>query len=354
MSYTSQDFVNCEDLQDRITDHFLCDRQKTLAVPEASLVQFAFSPLNTNNTLQNQVASGDGKLKTVNLIYTPRIPAGAVDTTITPDVCVAEIKQGQRVESYTLDENEGVQIPRVISTEDLIRFCRQNERYVEETIMQMMDACILKMDKVIATDIISLAGKFGFGDTDITNDVKSVKTRKTGSSDLNMNFIEEISFSAENSAYCGAPLVFGYNEAYKAFKALQASNCCADNGTNLALLNDIAGTFFIPNRNITAAFGSANNFITVDAGAFQVLKYNRYLGANGGIDMINEGTSKRTVVVHPAYGIPFDLKMDYSCGKWHIFVSLAFKTVGMPDDMYHVGDIYEGVTGINKFVIANS
>jgi hypothetical protein len=354
MSYTLNTFVNCEDLQDRINDHFLCDRQKTLAVPEASLVQFAFSPANTRNTLQNQVASGDGKLKTVNLVYTPRIPAGAVDTTITPDDCTATVKQGQRTEAYTLDENEGVQISRLISTEDLIRFCRSNALYVEETIMQMMDAAILKMDKIIAADAIALAGKFGYGDTDITDDVKTVKTRKTGSTDLNMNFIEEISFSAENAAYCGAPLVFGYNEAYKAFKALQASNCCADNGTNLALLNDIAGTFFIPNRNITAAFGSANNFLTIDAGAIQVLKYNRYLGPDGGIDMINEGTAKRTVVVHPAYGIPFDLKMDFSCGNWHIFVSLAFKTVGMPDDMYYTGDIYEGVTGINKFVIANS
>jgi hypothetical protein len=287
------------------------------------------------------------------LVYTPRIPDADVDTTIDAGTCTTDKKQGQRSETYQLDENEGVQIPRVIDTEDLIRFCQANSTYLEETLLSMMDACVRKMDKIIAADAIALSGNFGAGETGVTDGVKSIRTRKTGSSDLDYNFIEEIDFAAENAGYCGAPAIFGYSELYKAYKVLRASNCCADNGTNIAQLNDLTGSLFIPNRNITTAFGSSNNALMVDLGALQVLTYNRYI-EDGGVMTINDATTKRTVITHPTLGIPFDFKADYSCGKWHIFVSLAFKTVGMPDDLYFASDIYNGVVGVNKLVVANS
>ena len=355
MSYSISDFINCEDLQDRIEGKFTsCDYTQTLKPNETSLVQVLQSPLNTNGSLQQQVASGDGKLKTVNLIYTPRIPAESVGTSIDRGTCTAEIKQGQRVKAYTLDETEGVSISRVIDLDDLIRFCRSNPEYLTETLMQMMDAATRQMDRVIASDIIALAGKFGAGETGVVGDVKTVRTRKASSQDLSMNFIEEISFASENAGYCAPAIAFGWGELYKAWKALDASNCCADNGTNLALLNNLAGTSFVANRNVPLAYGNANNFYTIDAGAVQILKYNRFLAEDGGISKIDSETVKQTVILHPQTGLPFDLRMYFNCGKWSIFVELAFKTVGLPDDVYFAGDIYDGVTGVNQYVINNA
>lgn len=352
MSHITE-FVNCETLQSRLTDHFGCDYTKTLKTNETALVSLAFSPINTRGTLQQQISSS-GKLKDVKLVYTPRIAAADVSTSITPGTCTSTKEHGQLSKTYELDENVGVQEDRVVDTENLIRYCGDNQFYIEGMLLQMMEACIRKMDTVLAEDAISLAGGFGVDEDGVTDGVKSVSTRKASSTDLSSNFIEEIDFASENAGYCNAPLVLGFGEIYKAYKALRASNCCPDNGTNLALLNQLAGSMFIPSRSVATAFNDPDNFLTIDPGALQVLTYNRYMANDGGIMVVNEGTSKRTILIHPTLGIPFDYKADYSCGKWHFFVSLAFKTVGMPDDIYHEGDIYDGVTGINKYVVANS
>lgn len=356
MSYELTSFVNCETLQSELTNHFGCDRTRILKPNETSLVQFLFSPANTANTLQSQMDS-DGKLKDVKLRYMPRIPTGAVDTTITPKDCVSEIDRGQRSETYTLDENVGVQIESVIDTENLIRFCQSNPDYLNEVIAKMMDAAIRRMDYELALQVVALSGAFGQGESDVAAQTKTVRTRKTASgatqNDVSTDFVEEIDFAAENAGYCGAPAVFGFHEIYKAYKAIAASNCCSDAGINIAQLQAMTGSLFMPNRNIATVFNDSNKFITLDPGAVQPIYYNRYM-INDKVMTVNTETTKRTVIVDPRYGIPFDFKADYSCGVWSLFISLAFKAVGVPDDIYESEDIYSGVTGVNKFIVNNS
>lgn len=359
MSYVLTDFVNCETLQDEMNDHFGCDRTKMLKPNETSLVQFLFSPMNTAGTLQKQI-NDSGKLKDVKLVYTPRIPLGAVDTTIDPTDCVSTNDGGQRSQTYTLDENVGVQIDRRVNTEDLIRHCKNNTLYVQELVGQMADALIRRMDQILALQVITLAGGFGQGESLYSPQLKAVRTRKSASGatqyDVSTNFIEEISFAAENAGYCGNPVVMGFNEIYKAFKAIDASNCCSDAGINIAQLESLAGTTFIPNRNIATVFNdsaTSNKFITLDPGAAQVITYNRYL-TDDGVMTVDLGTSQTTVYVDPRYGIPFDFKVNYNCGVWSFFMSLAFKTVGVPTDIYEDEDIYDGVTGINKYIVQNT
>jgi hypothetical protein len=353
MSYVLTSFVNCETLQSQLNDHFLCDYTKTIKASETSLVSYLFSPLNTANTLQSQIG-GNGKVKDVKLVYTPRIPLGAVDTSITPADCSSTNDAGQRSATYTIDENVGVQIDRRIDTEDLIRLCQDNGSFVSNMVAQMMDAAVRRMDQLIAAQAIALAGDYGTNETNVTAGFKTIRTRLTSSSpSLSTNFISQIDFAAENAGYCNAPAVFGYHELYSAFKELNAANCCADSGTNIAQLNSLAGTMFMPNKNITTVFNNTNQAIMVDAGALQVLTYNRYL-VNDQVMTVNDATTQRTVIYHPTLGIPFDFKADYSCGVWSFFVSLAFKTVGVPDDIYEVEDIYSGVTGVNKLVVNNA
>lgn len=359
MSYVLTDFVNCETVQDELNEAFGCDRTKMLKPNETSLVQFLFSPMNTSGTLQKQM-NDSGKLKDVKLVYTPRIPLGAVTTTIDPTDCASTNDGGQRSTTYTLDENVGVQIDRRVNTEDLIRHCKANGQFVNELIQQMIDAAIRKMDQLLAAQVIALSGGFGQNEANVTSQLKTVRTRKTASGatmyDVSTNFIEEISFAAENAGYCGNPVVMGFNEIYKAFKAIDASNCCSDAGINIAQLESLAGTTFIPNRNISTVFNdssTSNKFITLDPGAAQVITYNRYLTEDG-VMTVDLGTSQTTVVVDPRYGIPFDLRVNYSCGVWSFFISLAFKTVGVPTDVYEDEDIYDGTTGINKYIISNT
>jgi len=355
MSYVLTSFVDCEVLQSELSNHFGCDYTKTEKPNETSLAAFLFSPANMTGTLQRQISGdGDGKLKDVKLVYTPRIPLGNVDTTITPSDCSSSQDFGQRSETYTLDENVGVQIDRKVNTENLIRLCKSNPLYVSEMIYNMMGAAIRRMDQILAGQVIALAGGFGADETDVAAQFKTVRTRKTsGGQDLSTDFIEEIDFASENAGYCNPAAVFGYQEIYKAYKALRASNCCSDAGINIAELQSLSGTMFMPNRNIASVFNDSNKFITIDPGAAQVITYNRYL-TDDGVMTVNDATTKRTVMMHPTLNIPFDFKADYSCGTWSFFISLAFKTVGVPTDIYEDEDVYNGVTGINKYVVNNA
>lgn len=354
MSYVLTSFVNCETLQAKLNDHFLCDRTKTIKPSETSLAGFLSSPVNTNGTLQEQISS-NGKLRDVKLVFTPRIPLGAVDTTITPTDCTSTNDAGQRFETYTLDENEGVQIDRRIATEDLIRLCEDDNAFVDNLVIQMMDAALRRYDQLLAEQAIALAGDFGTNETGVTNQFKSIRTRLTSTSPaLSTNFIAQIDFAGENAGYCNAPIVFGYHELYSAFKELNAANCCSDSGTNIAQLNALAGTMFMPNKNITTVFNDTNKALMLDAGAIQVITFNRYINKNNKVMVVNDGSTQMTTLFHPTFGIPFDFRANYDCGVWSFFLSLAFKAVGMPDDIYEVEDIYSGVTGVNKLVVDNS
>ena len=350
MSYIAS-LVACPDLQDRINGYFGCDKATMLKVNETGLVQFLNSPVNTNNVLSNTISPGSGKLRTLELTYTPRIKSDDIETTITRESCVATEPYGNRSASYTLDTTVGVQDSKKIRMADLVRICQDDQTYIESMLMAMMDAQIRKMDIIAAQQAVLLAGNFGVSEDDVTDDVKTVSTQRTGGG-LSDDFVSEIDFASDNAGYCMTPFILGYGEIYKAYKKLAAA-CCADNGLNVAALAQAVGLTgsFIPDRNIKTALGTAADFITVDPGALQLLTYNQFEGYG---NMMDTDIFTQKTIVHPQTGIKFDYQAKFDCGYWHFFISVAFKVVGVPTDLYYSGDIYDGVTGVNKYKIVNA
>lgn len=352
MSYAISAFISCPTLQDNLNGYFGCDRTKTLKMNETSLVQFLVSPVNTNGNLQNQIYPGNGKKRSVELIYKPRLSTSEVSDTIDYDNCTATQKWGMLSETYELDETDGVFISRVVDVSDLIAICQDNQDYVNEMIAAMMDAAIRKMDIRLATQVAALRGNFGLDESDVTDDVKSVSTTTQTTGIRDDNFISEIEFAASNAGYCAAPFVFGYHEISKAYIRMKGA-CCATNGMNLAALEAGTNISFIENRNIPTALGANTHFLTLDPGAVQLLQYVMYEGPKG-INVVDDDISKQTVLVHPILGIKFDFRMTRVCNKLHFFISTAFKAVGVPDNVYVADDNFSGVTGVNEYVIDNS
>jgi hypothetical protein len=354
MSYALSTFVNCPTLQEGLDNFFGCDYTKTLKNNEVSLLKTLLSPANSGGVLDKIVSPGQGKLKTIELVYTPRIPNGAVGTTIDPNDCTATEKFGDRSETYTIDPLVGVSISRIIDPMDLIQRCESDSNYFARLLYAMMDSLVRRMDKISADQIIAFAGAFGQNETNVSNGTKTVKTRtSTSDSRLVSNWISDIEFAADNAGYCTSPLVFAYNDVYKVAQELRASNCCNDGGMNLATLASLSGMMFIPNRNVPSALGGLDRFITVDPGKVQLLTYNKY-GQGDNIQLVDDAAYKATTINHAETGLDFDFRMVMSCGKWHIFVELAHKLVGIPDDVYEVEDIYSGVTGVNKYAVNNA
>lgn len=354
MSYALSSFIDCPNLQANIDNFFGCDYTKTLKNNEVSLVKTLMSPLNTTNILEKNISPGSGKLRTIEVVYTPRIPKGAVSTTIDPNDCTATEKFGDRSETYILDPLVGVKIERLINPLDLISRCESDSSYFNRLLMSMMDAAIRRMDEITANQLIALAGNFGQNETAVSGNTKTVRTR-TNASDhrLVSNWISDVEFAADNAGYCAPPIVFAYNDIWKVAQELHASICCNDNGMNLSALASVAGMNIIPNRNVPGALGGLNRFITIDPGKVQLLTYNKY-GNGDNMQMIDDGVYKSMTINHPETGIDFDFRMVLTCGKWNIFIELAHKLVGAPDDLYEVEDIYSGVTGVNKFDVDNS
>lgn len=352
MSYISN-YVDCPNLQAQINGFFGCDKSVFLKQNETSLAQFLMSPANTNNALAQNVSPGEGKYKNIELVYTPRIRTQDVGITII-DTCVASTPYGNRSKLYSIDPAVGVYEERYVDPVELRTACASNSGFVQGMLLAMMNAAIRKMDAVLADQIVLLAGTFGEGENGVTAGVKTVRTRRSATdSGLSDNFISEIDFAAENAGYCGSPVVFGYNEIWKAAKELRAS-CCSDSGINVALLNEITGINFVANRNVPASLTSASKtaeFISLDPGAVQILSYLRY---EGELNMIDTEIYKQMSITDPGTGISFDLRVQMDCGKWHFFLSKAFKAVGVPDDQFYDGDIYDGTTGVNLYHVNNS
>lgn len=354
MSYISN-YVDCPTIQDNINGFFGCDKSTMYKENEVSLAQFLMSPANTNGVIDQLVSPGGGKYKTIELTYIPRIKTDDVGTTII-DTCVASTPYGNRSKTYTIDPNVGVYEERYINLDELATICEADESYISKMLLAMMNAAIRKMDIVLANQVMLLAGNFGQGETGVSGGVKTVRTRRSSTdTGLSDNFISEIDFASENAGYCYKPVVFGYQELWKAAKELKAS-CCSASGMNVALLNEILDVTFVANRNVYAAVqlhSPTAQFLTLDPGAVQVLSYLKYQGPNG-YRVVNDDAYKQTVITDPSTGISFDFRMLNTCGKLHFFISKAFKAVGVPTDQFYSGDIYDGTTGVNLYNINNA
>jgi hypothetical protein len=355
MSYYIQSFVDCVQNQRALDGVFGCNYTLTNKLNETSLVQFLMSPANTQNVLQNQTSPGGGKIRQVELIYQPRIAKGAVITSMDRENCTSDNVEGNLSTTYDIDENVGVQWDFKVKDSDMRRLCHDDRLYIQKQLARGMQAMVRRMDAELSDDIIALAGAFGPGATNsdstpIVANTKTVKTRETGLAN-SYDLVSEVDFDAENAAWCGAPYLFGFHELYKYFKKLDA-NCCADQGINVAELAGQSGIRFIPNRNIPSSLGDANKFITLDAGQVQLLSYLAY--QNTALDA-NDQTYSEMTIEHPEIpGLKFDLRITKECGVWSFFLSLAFKLVGIPNDLYSAEDIYSSsITGVNKYRIAN-
>lgn len=348
-------YVDCHTLQDQINGYFGCDKSILMKLNETSLTQFLMSPANTNNVLAQSVSPGNGKLRSVELTYIPRILTNDVGTTIV-DTCVATSPYGNRSKTYTIDPLVGVYQERYIDVAELATMCEADESYIGGMLNAMMNAAVRKMDVVLASQVSLLAGEFGVGETNVSGGVKTVRTRRSSTDNgLSTDFISGINFASENAGYCAAPVAFGYGEMWKAAIEINAA-CCADNGTNVAMLNQITDITFMPNRSVPTALtghSPAAQFLTLDPGAVQILSYLKYQGANG-IRVINDEAYKQTVIIDPATGIAFDFRMVNTCGKLHFFISKSFKAVGVPTDLFYDGDVYDGTTGVNLYNIVNT
>jgi hypothetical protein len=247
-----------------------------------------------------------------------------------------------------------LRIEEKITLSDLYEVCRGNGEIFAEKIALMVDALERKAAYRSAEEAILLAGNWG---TDVTgvdaSDNLEIQTLRTGTTDsLHPFAMQNIKWGTMQSGYCDNYGIFTGSTLAKYADAIQLG-CCSDTGIDLAATFAKWGTAVMYDTAIATAFNDEDMSLVVQTGALQLLTWNLYSGPDG-INRIIQPDYVQNVIIGPRTGLPIDMLMKHDCGEWHIVLTATTKVVGMPTDMFAAGDLYEGVTFVNKVEVANS
>lgn len=354
MSHLLSPYCNCPTLQEELDLHFTqCHPTKMRHAQESSVVQFLRSATNTNNLIQQRVAPGRGKLRTLELTYTPRVRLSEIGNNGTGVNCTNTNKSGCVTHTCEIDVDNNVYVEETFDPRDLATICKDNELHVAERIQAMMDGAIRRLDQRVVSDMAACVGNFAEGESDVNaSDEKTVETKKSNG-DPDTNAIEEIGFATMNAGYCSAPYLFGYNEIYKYLKYRIPAGCCADSGLDIARMLQQNQMLFMPNVNIETTFGT-DHFISLAAGAVQLLTYNEFEGREGLNQITTGGDHQRFVLRDPLTNIPFDVLINRPCdGNYNVWMRIIYEVCCMPNDLFSTGDRLAGVTQVNEWRIVN-
>jgi len=343
--------ISCPQLQADIDNYFTAGNP-ALATEPNGLTKFLLSPLNTQGVLQSQVSSGSGKLRQVELIYTPQYLESEISTS-TSKSCTNANEKGQLSSTYEITQGSGVQVQEKFDIGNMALMCKDNSLWFASRIQAMMRGLVNKMSTVIATEAVALTGVFGTGDLNqdgsaIALDQKVISTKRADGT-IDPDGFQEILFSSMNAAYPSVPFVFGFGDIYKYMQKINFG-CCTNDGFDLANFVSQNDLVFMADKKVSTALGGINEFLTAGAGALQILTYNEFLGE---FNTVNDESYKQGVINDPETGLNFDIQIKNDCGTVYVSLKLDFKTVGLPDDMFAVGDPFAGVTYVNKYTITN-
>lgn len=352
MSHNIGTLIECPQIQEDINFNFFQNTDVSGAKEPQGFTDFVVSPTNTNGLLQRKASPGNGKLRVVELVYTPPILESAI-LTAPAKVCTSSNEAGQKSTTFDIDPSQGVMYNEKFDLIHMAYMCKQNSLWFAQRVQAIMDGLVKKIGTINAQQLILLTGKFASGDSGVTADVKTVRTRKTATStDIDLDAYEEIAFSAVNNGYPSVPYIFGFGEIYKYSKKV-AAGCCANEGVDYGAYAAANSYVMVPDKKVYTALGADDDFLMVAAGAVQFLSWLEFEG-DSGINMINDEAYKQTVITDPKSGIRFDFQLKNDCGTISINLKLAHKLAGLPADLYSVGDPFNGEKWVHAFKIVNT
>lgn len=348
MSHTILPLINCPAVQENLNVVNACKNYPPEDLPFTS---FLPSEVNTNGVLETLVSPGSGKIRQVQMIYTPRTSEAEVNTTLNTD-CENSEDAGANSHTYEIDTTQGVHARESFNFANLAAICQRNPDYIAQRVQAMLDGLRRKMETQITNQIILLTGAFVTDqDSGIAANVKTIAT-KGADGKFTEDGIQEIVYSAKNSGFCYTPFVFGFSEIYKYMLKAQ-SVCCANSGIDFVKFMAENQAMFMPTYRVPAALAGTEGFLVIDPGSLFLLQYNKFSegsGLSGTTDFLQMG-----IISDPKTGIEYNYKFYLNpCGEIaNIFISTAFKVVGLPDDMYSGGDRFEGTNGVLEFKVVN-
>jgi len=365
MSYNVNTLVACQTLQAQLPT--LWQQTNTQGADEN--MPYATWLFQQAAAVQQTILPGQSKQRLVQLTYFPRITEDEVNEDVSTPVCTSSDKRGNLSTTYSAPD-QFLEVNELIDTDDLTNFCQDNGSYFLSRIEAMMDVLERKIATYVSQEAVTLAGTWGArgipgtlfptGTTPgsvNTSDEYIWRTRVSGSAltpaPVNPEAWWELRY-ALNKLGNNQPVLFGGKDGYSYFGATNVG-CCSDSGIDINRALQAYGYSYSYDKRIEDAFGSTTKVLALGPNTLIPLWYVKGRWKDGVPDIVGNGATFSSMVVPSRrFGIPIDFTLNHPCGtEISMSMSVAVKTIALPNDQFLSGDVYFGKTNVNKIAISN-
>lgn len=346
MSYLSSQYVQCETIQSMLDEQFVLSNAALDPMPALE----AILATQQANGISQSVSDGSGKVKTVKLVYENRLLESAVTDSSGARTCTTTTETFDNYATYSIDPTVWLKAEEKFDTVDLATVCTTDvQQMIAKKINKIIDVLDRKVATQTAEELVGLTGKWNSNVTGVngSDELQIATFISAAAKTVDPTGISSLDIALMQTGY-NVPIIVGGTTLYAYQKHLNAG-CCSTTGVNvLDLYNQFGKAFLYDKRIVTALGGDYNKSMVFNAGAVALITYNEapqvaQLGANYAKMRVNS----------PRTGIAYDIVMSDNCGTISVLGYANTKLVGLPTDMFAVGDEYRGVTFVNKIKVVN-
>lgn len=322
------------------------------------LEEVLMSQANSRN-IQSLMSPGNGKKRTVELKYTPRLTESEVEEDVDNPKCTATNKSGEFSQTYTMpDSNIGYS--EALDIDDFTDWCGDNGTRFLQRVNAMADVLERKVATQHAQEFALLAGKWGTNIFTTGNAVGNVNSSNeyvwaTRYSDgkPNPEALGNLSI-ARMKAGLNNVIGFGGTSAWTYFNALNIG-CCSQDGLDLMAAMNQFGLSYAYDKRLEAALGNngVNKLMLYRLGSVVPLFYTNNQWKSGAAPIFQGGDYLHTGIFSARTGMPMDLTIKDNCGSLSIAVAVSTKLIAVPNDQFQTNDPYFGLNGVAKVLISN-
>lgn len=338
----------CSNIQTRLNQLWDSNGAATFR-EDTPFLEYLLSPENRNG-LQQEI-NGKGKLRTVEVVYFPRLLESSVDSDQSR-TCTASDTVDDASATYSMDTSVNEQSNFTFSYGDLVSYCQDNEMFYAEQVQRHVDVVARKVATKSATQASALLGEWNthvenIQDSSLTPDYKTFETpirQATSGADQYAAYpftFANIRRAAEMSNF-GPTRMFGGLDFAQAFEQMAMSGGLNDQGMDIG---DLARRYGISAEYDKAVVAANSNDYSkswaVGLGALQLLQFNMYDNSFNGR---NDDLTKLGIIQDPKTGLLMDISFKIDCETVHTVITATTKVVGLPSDIYQAGDDLSGVT----------
>lgn len=347
MSYLSSEYIQCETLQTMLDNEFI-----TCPVPfEAMPSLEAILATQKAAGISQSVSDGNGKVKNVKVVYEQRLLESAVTSGSGTRACSTELETFDSYANYTIDPNVWLKAAEKFEVANLATVCTTDvQGMIVKKINKVIDVLERKIATQTAQELVALYGEWGTnvsGTVNGSDELVLAQYVSAATKVIDYSSMPTLQLALQQTGYCAPAYVVGGSAMYQYGQFIN-SGCCSTTGVDVHDIANKYGMALMYDKRVKAALGSELKSIVFQAGSVALITYNEAsqvpnLGAN----------YAKFKMFSPRTGLPIDIVMQDNCGVISIVGYANTKLVGLPTDMFAVGDEYRGVTFVNKILVTN-